>query len=280
MKLLRVGERSRERPAILDSNGEARDASSLVRDLDGAWLAGGGIERLRGVDPQDLPRCDAHARIGCPVAGIGKFICVGLNYRDHAAETGQPIPTEPILFMKATSAIQGPNDALLIPPDSVKTDWEVELAVIIGKQARRVPLAQAAAHIAGFCVANDVSERAYQLERGGQWDKGKGCDSFGPLGPWLVTADEVPVPQGLSMWLDVNAERCQNSSTRMMIFDVAFLVHYISQFMTLEPGDVISTGTPPGVGMGLKPPRFLRAGDVVTLGIEGLGQQCQRVRDA
>jgi 2,4-didehydro-3-deoxy-L-rhamnonate hydrolase len=280
MKLLSVGERDRERPAILDERGELRDLSGLVRDIDPAWLAEGGIDRLRSVDLQNLPRIDTPVRIGCPVRAIGKYVCVGLNYRDHAAETGQPIPLEPILFMKATTAIAGPNDDILIPPGSEKTDWEVELAIVIGARARRVPLAHASRHIAGFCVANDVSERAYQLERGGQWDKGKGCDTFGPLGPWLVTADEVREPQKLAMWLDVNGQRYQNSSTGMMIFDVAFLVHYISQFMTLEPGDVISTGTPPGVGMGLKPPRFLRDGDVVTLGIEGLGEQRQRVRDS
>lgn len=280
MRLLRVGERDRERPALLDSDGGMRDLSALVPDIDPAWLAEGGIDRLRTIDPKDLPRISGPVRIGCPVRGIGKYVCVGLNYRDHAAETGQPIPVEPILFMKATSAIGGPDDDILIPPGSQKTDWEVELAIVIGHRARRAPLAHAASHIAGFCISNDVSERAYQLERGGQWDKGKGCDSFGPLGPWLVTADEVPDPQRLAMWLDVNGQRYQNSSTGMMIFDVAFLVHYISQFMTLEPGDVISTGTPPGVGMGLKPPRFLRAGDVVTLGIEGLGEQRQRVRDS
>lgn len=279
MRLLRVGEQNREKPALLDGNGQLRDLSALVPDIDAAWLARGGIEELRSIDPERLPQLSAPTRIGCPVGGIGKYICVGLNYSDHAAESGLPIPAEPILFMKATSAIQGPDDDVLIPPGSVKTDWEVELAIVIARRARRVPLQQAASHIAGFCVANDVSERAYQLERGGQWDKGKGCDTFGPLGPWLVTADAIGSPQGLAMWLEVNGERQQHSSTSMMIFDVPFLVHYISQFMTLEPGDVISTGTPPGVGMGQKPPRFLRAGDVVTLGIEGLGEQRQRVRD-
>jgi 2,4-diketo-3-deoxy-L-fuconate hydrolase len=280
MKLLRVGERGRERPAVLDGRGELRDLSSFARDIDPAWLAEGGINRLRAADIAALPSLGAAARIGCPVGGIGKYVCVGLNYRDHAAETGQPIPAEPILFMKATTAINGPNDDLLLPPGSEKTDWEVELAIVIGRRARRVPLASAMDHVAGYCVANDVSERAYQLERGGQWDKGKGCDTFGPLGPWLVTRDEVPEPQNLAMWLEVNGERRQNSSTRMMIFDVPFLVHYISQFMTLEAGDVISTGTPPGVGMGLKPPRFLRPGDLVRLGIERLGEQRQNVRDS
>jgi 2-keto-4-pentenoate hydratase/2-oxohepta-3-ene-1,7-dioic acid hydratase in catechol pathway len=280
MKLLRVGERGRERPAVLDGRGELRDLSSFARDIDPAWLAEGGINRLRAADIAALPSLGAATRIGCPVGGIGKYVCVGLNYRDHAAETGQPIPAEPILFMKATTAINGPNDDLLLPPGSEKTDWEVELAIVIGRRARRVPLASAMDHVAGYCVANDVSERAYQLERGGQWDKGKGCDTFGPLGPWLVTRDEVPEPQNLAMWLEVNGERRQNSSTRMMIFDVPFLVHYISQFMTLEAGDVISTGTPPGVGMGLKPPRFLRPGDLVRLGIERLGEQRQNVRDS
>lgn len=277
MKLLRVGEPGRERPALLDAHGELRDLSGVVPDIDPAWLAEGGIDRLRDVKTDELPLIRDSRRIGCPVRGIGKYVCVGLNYRDHAAESGMPIPAEPILFMKATSAIIGPNDDVLLPPGSEKTDWEVELAIIVGRRARRVPLAGAMDHVAGYCVANDVSERAYQLERGGQWDKGKGCDSFGPLGPWLVTRDEVPEPHGLSMWLDVNGERRQNSSTRMMIFDVPFLVHYISQFMTLEAGDVISTGTPPGVGMGLKPPRFLRPGDVMTLGIEQLGEQRQSV---
>lgn len=277
MKLLRVGEPGRERPALLDAHGELRDLSGVVPDIDPAWLAEGGIDRLRDVKTDELPLIRDSRRIGCPVRSIGKYVCVGLNYRDHAAESGMPIPAEPILFMKATSAIIGPNDDVLLPPGSEKTDWEVELAIIVGRRARRVPLAGAMDHVAGYCVANDVSERAYQLERGGQWDKGKGCDSFGPLGPWLVTRDEVPEPHGLSMWLDVNGERRQNSSTRMMIFDVPFLVHYISQFMTLEAGDVISTGTPPGVGMGLKPPRFLRPGDVMTLGIEQLGEQRQSV---
>jgi 2-keto-4-pentenoate hydratase/2-oxohepta-3-ene-1,7-dioic acid hydratase in catechol pathway len=279
MKLLRVGEQNLELPAILDGTGQLRDLSAQVRDFNPAWLAGGGIDKLRSIKLETLPVLNGSTRIGCPIGGIGKYVCVGLNYSDHAAESGLPIPAEPILFMKATSAIQGPNDDILIPPGSGKTDWEVELAIVIGQRARRVPLAQAANHIAGFCIANDVSERAYQLERGGQWDKGKGCDSFGPLGPWLVTADEVRTPQSLAMWLDVNGQRHQNSSTGMMIFDIPFLVHYISHFMTLEPGDVISTGTPPGVGMGLKPPRFLRAGDVVTLGIQGLGEQRQHVRD-
>lgn len=280
MKLLRVGAPDNERPALLDCDGVLRDLSTLVRDIDGAWLASDGIATLSEIDPQQLPALAANSRIGCPIGHVGKYVCVGLNYRDHAEEAGQPIPSEPILFMKATTAIQGPNDDILIPPGSTKTDWEVELAIVIGRRARRVARAEANRHIAGFCVANDVSERSYQLERGGQWDKGKGCDSFGPVGPWLVTADEVADPQDLTLWLEVNGEQRQRGSTHLMIFDVSFLVHYISQFMTLEPGDIISTGTPPGVGMGAKPPRFLRAGDVVTLGIQGLGEQCQHVRHA
>jgi len=277
MKLLRIGAPDHELPALIDDTGVLRDLSQHVAHIDGAWLAAGGIAQVQQLKIEDLPRIDSSPRVGCPVARVGKMICVGLNYRDHAAETGQPVPGEPIIFMKATSAIQGPNDAVVIPSGSVKTDWEVELAVVIGRRARRIRHDQALDHIAGYCIANDVSEREYQLERGGQWVKGKSCDTFGPLGPWLVTPDELPNPVHLRMWLEVNGERFQNGSTRTMIFDAPFLVHYISQFMTLEAGDVISTGTPPGVGMGLKPPRFLRAGDVMTLGIEGLGRQQQRV---
>jgi 2-keto-4-pentenoate hydratase/2-oxohepta-3-ene-1,7-dioic acid hydratase in catechol pathway len=278
MKLLRVGAPGLERPGARDSNGVVRDISSHVRDIDGSWLESGGIERLRAVDLTALPRIEAATRVGCPVAGVGKYICVGLNYRDHAAETGQAVPREPILFMKSTTAIQGPNDDVVIPRGSEKTDWEVELALVIGRRARYVALENALEHVAGFCVANDLSERAYQLERGGQWVKGKSCDTFGPLGPWLVTVDEMPDPPHVRMWLDVNGQRVQAGSTRTMIFDVRFLIHYISQFMTLEAGDVISTGTPPGVGMGLSPPRFLKAGDVITLGIDGLGEQRQEVK--
>jgi len=278
MKLLRLGEVGRERPAILDAEGALRALSSHLRDIDGDWLQSGGLEELRGLDPRALPRIAGTPRIGCPVAGIRKFICVGLNYRDHAAEAGLAVPLEPILFMKATTAIQGPNDPVVIPRGGEKTDWEVELAVIIGRRAQYVAQEDALSYVAGFCVANDVSERAFQMERGGQWVKGKSCDTFGPIGPWLVTLDEIPAPFHLRMRLDVNGERLQDGSTRTMIFDVPFLVHYISQFMTLEAGDVISTGTPPGVGMGQMPPRFLRAGDVMTVGIEGLGEQTQSVK--
>jgi 2,4-didehydro-3-deoxy-L-rhamnonate hydrolase len=277
MKLLRVGTPQRELPALIDDAGVLRDLSQHVRDIDGNWLASQGIDQLRRLKVEDLPRIDSSPRLGCPITRVGKFVCVGLNYRDHAAEAGQPVPSEPIIFMKATSAIQGPNDVIVIPPGSTKTDWEVELAVVIGRRARRIGHAQALEYIAGYCIANDVSERAFQLERGGQWVKGKSCDTFGPLGPWLVTPDELPDSLHLHMWLEVNGKRFQNGSTRTMIFDAPYLVHYISQFMTLDAGDVISTGTPPGVGMGQKPPRFLRDGDIVTLGIEGLGEQRQRV---
>ena len=278
MKLLRVGPAGSERPAAYDDSRVLRDISALVGDIDGAWLEAGGIERLRAADLAALPRLDDALRIGCPVANVGKYLCVGLNYHDHAVETGQATPKEPILFQKATSAIQGPNDDIVIPRGGEKTDWEVELAVVVGPRARYVEQDRAMEHIAGFCISNDVSERAFQLERGGQWTKGKGCDTFGPLGPWLVTPDELADPGQLAMWLDVNGQRMQSGSTRTMIFNVSFLLHYISQFMTLNAGDVISTGTPPGVGMAQSPPRFLKAGDVVTLGIEGLGQQRQEVR--
>jgi 2,4-diketo-3-deoxy-L-fuconate hydrolase len=278
MKLLRLGDAGHERPAILDADGKPRDLYSHVRDIDAAWLEGGGIDQLRKLDVKSLPAVPGSPRVGCPVAGVRKVVAVGLNYRDHAEEAGMQVPQEPILFMKATNTIQGPTDTVVIPRNSAKTDWEVELAIIIGKRAQYIEHGDALSHIAGFCVANDVSERAFQLERGGQWDKGKNCDTFCPLGPWLVTPDELPSPLHLKMWLDVNGERMQNGSTRTMIFDPLFLVHYISQFMTLEPGDVIITGTPPGVGMGRKPPRFLKSGDVMTLGIEGLGEQRQPVK--
>jgi 2-keto-4-pentenoate hydratase/2-oxohepta-3-ene-1,7-dioic acid hydratase in catechol pathway len=236
-----------------------------------------GLARLRKLNPAKLPLVRGTPRYACPVAGIGKFIAIGLNYADHAAETGAPIPKEPIVFTKATSCIQGPNDAIMLPRGSVKTDWEVELGVVIGTRARYVAKKDALAHVTGYCVVNDVSEREYQLERGSQWDKGKGCDTFGPIGPWLVTSDEIENVQRLPMWLDVNGKRMQTGNTRTMIFDVAKLVSYVSHFMTLLPGDVITTGTPPGVGMGMKPPVFLKKGDVVTLGIEGLGEQRQDV---
>jgi ureidoglycolate lyase len=276
MKLLRVGKRGAERPALLDAEGVLRDVSAVVPDLTGHALGDGTLARLRALDPASLPALDAALRVGPCVAAVGKFIGVGLNYADHAAESGMPTPAEPILFMKATSSICGPNDELLIPRGALKTDWEVELGVVIGREARYVDQSQALDHVAGYCVVNDVSERSYQLERGGQWDKGKGCDSFGPIGPWLVTRDEVPDPQALAMWLEVDGVRRQTGTTATMIFGVAHLVSYISQFMRLQPGDVIATGTPPGVGMGIKPqPVYLRAGQTVRAGIAGLGEQRQ-----
>jgi ureidoglycolate lyase len=277
MKLLRVGERGAERPALLDADGVLRDLSAVVPDLAGSALDDAVFAQLRALDAAGLPALDPGLRIGPCVAAVGKFIGVGLNYADHAAESGMPAPAEPILFMKATSSICGPNDALLIPRGAQKTDWEVELGVVIGREARYVDPSQALDHVAGYCVVNDVSERSYQLERGGQWDKGKGCDSFGPIGPWLVTRDEVSDPQALAMWLEVDGVRRQTGSTATMIFGVAHLVAYISQFMSLQPGDVIATGTPPGVGMGVKPqPVYLRAGQTVRAGIDGLGEQRQR----
>ncbi len=281
MKLLRYGPPGQERPAILDAQGQPRDLSGLLPDVDARVLSPEGLRGLAAVDPARLPRVEGEPRVGVPWAGIGKFIAVGLNYSDHAAEAGMAAPAEPILFSKAISCLNGPCDDIVLPPGSARTDWEVELGVVIGTRASRVDERSALAHVAGYCVVNDVSERAYQIERsGGQWDKGKGCDTFGPVGPWLVTADEVADPQDLSMWLDVNGQRCQSGNTRTMIFSVAYLVSYISHFMTLMPGDLIATGTPPGVGMGMKPPRYLAAGDIVTLGIGGLGEQRQAVRGA
>ncbi len=273
MKLLRYGPQGQEKPGLLNAKGQIRDLSAHVADVGGAALTD--LDRLRALDPESLPLVQGTPRIGPCVSGTGKFICIGLNYADHAAESGLKVPPEPIIFMKATSAICGPDDPILIPRGSVKTDWEVELAIVIGKPGKYIPEAQAISHIAGYCVANDVSERAYQTERSGQWTKGKSCDSFGPIGPWLVTADEVPDPQKLPMWLKVNGQTMQNGSTATMVYGAAFLVSYLSQFFTLHPGDIISTGTPPGVGMGMKPPRYLTAGDVVELGIEGLGSQKQ-----
>ena len=273
MKLLRYGPQGQEKPGLLDAKGQIRDLSAHVADVGGAALTD--LDHLRAIDPESLPLVPGTPRIGPCVSGTGKFICIGLNYADHAAESGLKVPPEPIIFMKATSAICGPDDPILIPRGSVKTDWEVELAIVIGKPGKYIPEAQAMSHIAGYCVANDVSERAYQTERSGQWTKGKSCDSFGPIGPWLVTADEVPDPQKLPMWLKVNGQTMQNGSTATMVYGAAFLVSYLSQFFTLHPGDIISTGTPPGVGMGMKPPRYLTAGDVVELGIEGLGSQKQ-----
>jgi 2-keto-4-pentenoate hydratase/2-oxohepta-3-ene-1,7-dioic acid hydratase in catechol pathway len=279
MKLLRYGPKGAEKPGVLDASGRIRDLSGLVGDIGGATLTDAGLERLRRIDPGVLPAVGDGVRIGPCVAGVGKVICIGLNYSDHAAESGLKVPSEPILFMKATSAICGPNDPIIVPRGSEKTDWEVELAVVVGARAKYVSEADALGHVAGYCVANDVSERHFQAERQGQWTKGKSADHFGPIGPWLVTRDEVADPQNLSMWLTVNGETRQQGTTGTMVFGVAHLVSYISQFMTLEPGDVISTGTPPGVGMGMKPPAYLRAGDVVELGVEGLGQQRQDVID-
>ena len=280
MKLLRVGQPGAEVPAMMDASGRIRSLQGIVPDIAGATLTPEGLARLRALDPASLPEL-APGRIGPCVGQVGKFICIGLNYADHAAESGLPVPKEPVIFLKANSAITGPNDDVLIPRGSKKTDWEVELGVIIGKRASYVSEAEAMDHVAGYCVINDVSEREFQIERGGTWDKGKGCDSFGPLGPWLVTADEVADPQNLSMWLEVDGHRYQNGSTRTMVFGVRHLVHYVSQFMSLNPGDVISTGTPPGVGMGQKPePVYLRGGEVIRLGIEGLGEQTQRVGHA
>jgi 2-keto-4-pentenoate hydratase/2-oxohepta-3-ene-1,7-dioic acid hydratase in catechol pathway len=275
MKLLRYGPIGMEKPGLLDTDGTIRDLSGVVGDIGGATLSDAGLERLRRLDPAHLPEVDPSVRLGPCVAGTGKFICIGLNYSDHAAETGNAVPPEPIIFMKATSAICGPNDPVIIPRGSQKTDWEVELAVVIGTKAKYVAEADAMDYVAGYCVANDVSERAFQAERQGQWTKGKSADNFGPTGPWLVTRDEVADPQDLPMWLTVNGEKRQDGSTATMVYGVAHLVSYLSQFMSLQPGDVISTGTPPGVGMGMKPPTFLKPGDVIELGIEGLGQQRQ-----
>lgn len=275
MKFLRYGAPGAEKPAIVDADGKIRDLSAHVSDLSGAALAPDALAKLGAIDAKSLPLVEGDPRLGPCVAGTGKFICIGLNYSDHAAETGATVPPEPIIFMKASSAIVGPNDDVTIPRGSEKTDWEVELAVVIGKTAKYVTEADALDYVAGYCVTNDVSERAFQTERSGQWTKGKSCDTFGPMGPWLVTKDEIPDPQNLAMWLKVNGETQQDGSSKTMVYGVAFLVSYLSQFMSLHPGDVISTGTPPGVGMGLKPPRYLKAGDVVELGIEGLGSQKQ-----
>ena len=274
MKLMRVGELGQEKPAILDGNGKIRDLSGHVADIGGAAISPEGLRKIAALNLESLPELQA-GRIGACVSGTGKFICIGLNYSDHAAETGATVPPEPIIFMKATSAIVGPNDNVVIPRGSEKTDWEVELGVIIGKIAKYVSEADAMDYVAGYCLTNDVSERAFQSERSGQWTKGKSCDTFGPIGPWLVTADEVADPQNLGMWLTVNGEKVQNGSTKTMVYGVRYLVSYLSQFMSLHPGDVISTGTPPGVGLGMKPQRFLKAGDVVELGIDGLGTQKQ-----
>jgi 2,4-diketo-3-deoxy-L-fuconate hydrolase len=284
MKLLRYGNPGAERPGLLDASGRVRDLSAHVGDIAGQTLTPSGLERLRAIDPASLPLVAGEPqkdlRLGPCVGAVGKFICIGLNYADHAAETNSPIPAEPIVFAKWTSAIVGPDDDVEIPRGSVKTDWEVELGVVIGKPGRYIDEATAMDHVAGYCVINDVSEREFQLERGGQWDKGKGNDTFGPLGPWLVTADEVADPQNLKLWLDVDGRRYQDGSTRTMVFTVRQIVSYLSRFMSLQSGDVISTGTPPGVGLGQKPPVFLKPGQTMSLGIEGLGTQRQRVVDA
>ncbi len=277
MKLVRYGNPGKEKPGLIDAAGKLRDLSSVVPDIGPAQLTDAVLAKLLKLKTDKLPLVRGKPRMGCPVNGIGKFIAIGLNYSDHAKEAGMPIPKEPIVFTKAISCIQGPDDDVMLPRGSVKGDWEIELAVVIGKQARHVTQKAALDYVAGYCLSNDVSEREFQLERGGQWDKGKGCDTFGPLGPWLVTKDEIENPQRLAMWLDVNGQRMQTGNTRTMIFSVAKIVSHLSEYMTLMPGDVIITGTPPGVGLGMKPQRFLKAGDVMTLGIEGLGTQTQRV---
>ena len=278
MKLMRIGAKGAERPALMDAQGQVRDLSGTLPDITAATLSPHSLERLHKVDVQSLPIITNPGRIAPPWSGCEKFICIGLNYADHAAESNLPVPKEPVIFTKAISARVGPNDAVVLPQGSVKGDWEVELGVVIGSKARYVSEADALKYVAGYCVVNDVSEREYQIERGGTWDKGKGCDTFGPVGPWLVTSDEIADPQNLDMWLEVNGHRYQKGNTRTMVFGVAHLVSYVSRFMTLYPGDVISTGTPPGVGMGVKPsPVFLKAGDVMRLHIQGLGEQQQTV---
>ena len=278
MKLMRYGAKGAEKPGLVDAQGQVRALSGVIPDISAQTLSAQGLAQLRALDHSKLPLVQAPGRIAPPWSGCGKFLCIGLNYVDHAAEAGMPVPKEPILFMKPISVRVGANDAVVLPQGSVKGDWEVELGVVIGTRARYVSEADALQHVAGYCVVNDVSEREYQLERGGQWDKGKGCDTFGPVGPWLVSTDEIPDPQALPMWCEVNGRRMQNGNTRTMVFGVRQLVSYLSRFMTLEPGDLIATGTPPGVGMGLKPqPQFLKPGDTMRLGIEGLGVQQQSV---
>lgn len=277
MRLLRVGDLGEERPAIMDADGVLRDLSGVVSDVAGASLLPESLAKLRRINPKDLPLVAGKPRVGACVGNAGKFICIGLNYSDHAAESGMAVPAEPVVFMKATSAICGPYDDVMIPRGSEKTDWEVELGVVIGSPARYVTEQEALSHVAGYCVVNDVSERAFQLEGTGQWVKGKSADTFGPIGPWLVTTEEVPDPQALNLWLEVDGHRYQNGSTATMVFGVAYLISYLSRFMSLQPGDIISTGTPPGVGLGQKPPVYLRPGNVIRLGVEGLGEQRQRV---
>lgn len=278
MKLLRYGPVGRERPGLVDSLGKIRDLSAHVADIDASAISPAGLARLANIDPVSLPELSRPVRLGVPVTGTRKFVAIGVNFADHAIEANLPIPVEPIVFLKAPSCLSGPNDAVMLPKGAVKGDWEVELGVVIGGTARHVDEADALSRVAGYCVVNDVSERDYQFNRGGTWDKGKGCDTFGPVGPWLVTADEIPNPQELDMWLNLNGRRMQTGNTRTMIFGVAALISYVSRFMTLESGDILTTGTPPGVGMGIKPePIFLSVGDTMQLGIEGLGEQKQTV---
>jgi ureidoglycolate lyase len=281
MKLLRHGPKGQEKPGMLDASGTIRDLSGVIKDIDGTTIGAEGLAKLAKLDPSTLPAVSGNPRLGACVGHVGKFICIGLNYADHAAESGMAVPPEPVIFMKCTSAICGPNDDVEIPRTSEKTDWEVELGVIIGKHTKYVDEKDAMDHVAGYCVINDVSERAFQAERAGQWTKGKSHDTFGPIGPWLVTKDEVPDPQNLAMWLEVDGHRYQDGSTKTMVYKVAHLVSYLSQFMSLQPGDVISTGTPPGVGMGVKPnPVYLKPGQTMKLGIEGLGEQTQKTVQA
>jgi 2-keto-4-pentenoate hydratase/2-oxohepta-3-ene-1,7-dioic acid hydratase in catechol pathway len=282
MKLVRYGKPGQEKPGLIDAQGQLRDLSKVIKDISPDQLGDKALAKLRKLKTDKLPLVKGKPRMGCPISSISKFVAIGLNYADHAAEAGMPIPKEPIVFLKANNCIQGPDDNVMLPKGSVKSDWEVELGIVIGTEARYVSQKDALNYVAGYCVVNDVSEREYQLERGGSWDKGKGCDTFGPIGPWMVTRDEVPNPQKLHMWLDHNGQRMQDGNTKTMIFGVAKLVSYVSQFMTLNPGDVITTGTPPGVGMGVKKngkpaPVFLKAGDTMALGIEGLGVQQQQV---
>ena len=280
MKLLRYGEVGAEKPGMLDDHGDIRDLSTIVSDISPAIIDAGDLDGLKSVDPASLPRVENNPRLGPCVGRIGKFVCIGLNYSDHAKETGMPIPTEPIVFMKTTSSISGPDDDIELIRGSVKTDWEVELGIVVGKHTKYVSEENALDHVAGYCVVNDVSERQWQLEQGGQWIKGKSGDSYGPIGPWFVTRDEIPDPQNLDLWLEVNDKRHQDGNTRTMIFPVSTIISYLSQCMSLQPGDVIATGTPPGVGQGMKPPVYLRAGDRLRLGVEGLGIQQQTVIDS
>ncbi len=278
MKLVRYGAKGKEKPGLIDKEGKLRDLSKVVKDITPEQFTTAAMAKLNKLDTSKLPLVKGKPRFGVPFSGVGKFLAIGLNYSDHAEEAGMAIPKEPIMFFKADTSLTGPNDKVMLPQGSKKSDWEVELGIVIGKKARYVTKKDALKHVAGYCVVNDVSEREYQLERGGTWDKGKGCDTFGPVGPWLVTKDEIKDPQNLGMWLDVNGKRFQTGNTKTMIFDAATIISYVSEFMTLMPGDIITTGTPPGVGMGVKPkPRYLKAGDVMTLGIEGLGEQRQEV---